>query len=143
MNTSAISAIIAAVAAVLATLAGAVVNSFLTKRRDHESAWRQTKIEHYQKYMAALSSIVSGRATPEGQERYADAVNALSLIASRAVLDAALAFQAEISYMNKARSDERHDALLRAVIQAMRDDIQPPGQESQIPSLKLLAPPPK
>lgn len=89
MNVSlvALSAILAALASGIFALIGVIVTSILAQRREHEADWRQTKIEHYQEYVAALSNIVSGRSTPAAQERYADAVNALALVASPAVLD--------------------------------------------------------
>ena len=136
-------AIAGAIASGVFALAGVVATSFLAKRRDHENTWRQTKADHYQEFLAALSSNVEGRATEGSQERYTDAFNALSLVASPAVLQAVDAFQAEISYVNTARSGERHDALLSAAIQAMRDDIQPHVKTSPILNFKLLAPPPK
>lgn len=135
-------AILAALASGVFALVGVIVTSRLTQRREHEGAWRQTKIEHYQEYLSALSAIVSGRSTPAAQERYADAVNALALVASPAVLDAVHAFQAEISYRNTERSDERHDALLNAALQTMRDDIQPSSTRAPTRALTLLAPPP-
>lgn len=144
MNTSAnvLAAIFAALASGVFALAGVIVTARLTQRREHETEWRQTKIEHYQEFISALSGIVSGRSTPAAQERYADAVNALTLVAPSTVLDAVHAFQAEITYRNSDRSDERHDALLNAAIQVMRNDIQPTGSRSPIRELRFLAPPP-
>lgn len=99
MNTSAtvLAAIFAALASGVFALAGVIVTSRLAQRREHEAVWRQTKIEHYQEYLSALSAMVSGRTTAPDQDRYADAVNSLALVASPAVLDAVHAFQAEIS----------------------------------------------
>ncbi|KVD72793.1 hypothetical protein WI89_13795 [Burkholderia ubonensis] len=144
MNTSAtvLAAIFAALASGVFALAGVIVAARLTQRREHETEWRQTKIEHYQEFISALSGIVSGRSTPATQERYADAVNALALVASPVMLDPVHAFQAEITYRNSKRSDERYDALLNSVIQAMRDDIQPSGNRAPIRKLNFLAPPP-
>lgn len=144
MNTSAtvLAAIFAALASGVFALAGVIVTSRLAQRREHEAVWRQTKIEHYQEYLSALSAMVSGRTTAPDQDRYADAVNSLALVASPAVLDAVHAFQAEISCRNTERSDERHDALLNAAIQAMRDDIQPSSTRAPTRALTLLAPPP-
>lgn len=144
MNPSAItlSAIIAALASGGFALLGVIVTSVLAKRREHEADWRKTKIEHYQEYVAALSGIISGRSTPSAQERYADAVNALALVASPPVLNAVHAFQSEISYRNTSRSDERHDALLHSALLAMRDDVQPvKGHEGPL-AFRFLAPPP-
>ncbi|WP_206955337.1 hypothetical protein [Trinickia acidisoli] len=142
LSTAAFPAILAALASGVFALVGVVVTSTLAQRREHESGWRQTKLEHYQEYVSALSSIVSGRSTPEAQHRYADAVNALALVASPAVLDAVQAFQKEISYRNTARSGEKHDALLSAAFHAMRQDVQP-GRIAGTPrAIHLLAPPP-
>ncbi|RDV00124.1 hypothetical protein [Trinickia dinghuensis] len=142
LSTAAIPAILAALASGAFALVGVIVTSTLARRREHESGWRQTKLEHYQEYVLALSSIVSGRSTPEAQHRYADAVNALALVASPAVLDAVQVFQREISYRNTERSDERHDALLSAAIHAMRQDVQPGRIDATPRAIHLLAPPP-
>lgn len=142
LNPITLSAIAAALASGGFALLGVVVTSILAKRREHESDWRKTKIEHYQEYVAALSGIISGRSTPAAQERYADAVNALAFVASPPVLNAVHAFQSEISYRNSTRSDERHDSLLRSVLLAMRSDVQPiKGREESL-SFRFLAPPP-
>ena len=142
LNSVALPAILAALASGLFALVGVIVTSALAQRREHEADWRQTKIAHYQEYVTALSNTVSGRSTPAAQERYADAVNALALVASLAVLDAVHAFQKEISYLNAARSDERHDVLLSAVMQAMRTDVQPSGNMNPPRTFRFLSPPP-
>ena len=142
LNSIAFPAILAALASGVFALVGVVVTSVFAQRREHEADWRQTKIEHYQEYVAALSNIVSDRSTPAAQERYADAVNALALVASSAVLDAVHSFQREISYRNTDRSDARHDALLSAVMQAMRADVQPNRIKDPHREFSFLAPPP-
>lgn len=141
-NSVALPAILAALASGIFALVGVVVTSVLAQRREHEADWRQTKVEHYQEYVTALSNIISGRSTPAAQERYADAVNALALVASPAVLDAVNAFQREISYRNSERSDARHDALLSEVVHAMRKDVQPNRIENRHREFRFLAPPP-
>lgn len=142
LSSVALPAILAALASGVFALVGVIVTSALAQRREHEADWRQTKIEHYQAYVMALSNIVSGRSTPAAQERYADAVNALALVASPAVLDAVNAFQREISYRNTARSDVQHDALLSEVMHAMRKDVQPRRIKSRRREFHFLAPPP-
>lgn len=119
-----------------------IVTSALAQRREHEADWRQTRVEHYQEYVTALSNIVSGRSTPAAQERYADAVNALALVASPAVLDAVNAFRREISYRNTERSDARHDALFSEVMHAMRKDVQPRRVKKRRREFHFLAQPP-
>lgn len=141
-NAITLSAVIAALASGGFALLGVVVTSVLAKRREHEADWRKTKIEHYQEYVTALSGIISGRSTPTAQERYADAVNALALVASPAVLNAVHAFQNEISYRNTSRSDERHDELLHHALLAMRDDVQPARDSKGSLAFRFLAPPP-
>lgn len=142
LSSVALPAILAALASGVFALVGVIVTSALAQRREHEADWRQTKIEHYQEYVTALSNIVSGRSTPAAQERYADAVNALALVASPQVLDAVDAFQREISYRNSKRSDTRHDALLSEVMHAMRKDVQPRRIKNRHRAFQFLAPPP-
>ncbi|MCO5411106.1 hypothetical protein [Ralstonia mojiangensis] len=138
-------AIIAAVATGVFGLLVAVVTYVLTKKREHEADWRKAKLEHYREYVAALSAVVQGREiTPSAQARYADAVNALTLVASPSVLTALYAFQDEISYRNTQRSDERHDQLVNVLLREMRRDVRPPLRESGVsePSVRLLSVPP-
>jgi hypothetical protein len=108
----------AAIAAVIATY-------ILARRREHEADWRKLKFAQYQEFVLALSGIVNERSTPQAQARYSDAVNSMGLIAPPPVLRALRTFQAEISYANRNRSDERHDRLLDPLFRAMRADIQP------------------
>jgi hypothetical protein len=142
LNSIVLPAILAALASGVFALVGVIVTSRLAQRREHEADWRQTKIEHYQEYVTALSNIISGRSTSAAQERYADAANALALVASPAVLDAVHAFQREISYRNTERSDVRHDALLSTVMHAMRADVQPSRMKNPHREFHFLAPPP-
>lgn len=123
-------AVITALAAGLFAILVAVVTYVLTKKREHEADWRKARLEHYREFVAALSGVVRGRSTPVAQARYADAVNALTLVAPPAVLKALYAFQDEISYRNTKRSDEKHDQLLAALLREMRLDIQPSGSAS-------------
>ncbi|MGF6242373.1 hypothetical protein P3T42_004128 [Paraburkholderia sp. GAS38] len=142
ISSATLPAILAALASGVFALVGVIVTSFLAQRREHETEWRQTRAAHYQEYVSALSAIVSGRSTPAAQERYADSVNAFAPVAPPAVLDAVDAFQKEISIRNTERDDVRHDALLSAAIQAMRDDIQPTSIRKPPRAFRLLAPPP-
>jgi hypothetical protein len=102
------------------------------------------KFDRYQEFILALSGMIQGRATPESQRRYADAVNSLSLIAPPKILAALRDFQNEISYINNQRSDERHDAFLDALLRRMREEINPHrSQADPMLPLRLLAPPPE
>ena len=117
--------VFAAIAAGTFGLLVAVVTYVLTKKREHDADWRKAKLEHYREYVAALSGITDRRSTPSTQARYSDAFNALTLVASTAVLTALYAFQDEIPYRNTTRTDEAYDRLLGALLRSMRDEIQP------------------
>lgn len=140
LSSVALPAILAALASGVFAVVGVIVTSALAQRREHETDWRQTKIDHYQEYVTALSNTVSGRSTSAAQERYTDAVNALALVASPAVLHAVNAFQREISYRNTARSDAQYDVLLSEVMHAMRTDVQPSRIENPRREFHFLAP---
>jgi hypothetical protein len=120
----AIASITAGVSGITAIIA-VVVTYILTKKREHEADWRKLKFGQYQEFILALSGMVRGRATPEGHRRYADAFNSMALVAPAKVLSPLKDFQAELSYVNTRRSDERHDQLLNTLLQAMRADIDP------------------
>ena len=64
-------------------IVGVILTSYLTRKREHDADWRKTKLEHYREYVAALSGVIEGRSIPAAaHERYADALNALALVAS-------------------------------------------------------------
>jgi hypothetical protein len=69
ISSAEVRAILAALASGVFALAGVVVTSILGQRREHETEWRQMKVEHHGEFMSALSGIYSGRSTPEAQER--------------------------------------------------------------------------
>jgi hypothetical protein len=121
----------------------AVVTSVLSRRRESEADWRKLRFEQYQEFVRALSGVVRGRATEEAQRRYADAANALSLVAPIDVIVKLQKFQKEISYLNDQRSDRRHDELLSDLLRAMRSDISPKlAQGASAYTFVLLSPPP-
>lgn len=121
MTTSVLVATISAFAAI----AVAVATYFFSRRRDREADWRKLKLDHYKEYVLALSGIVSRRSTTAAQARYSDAVNLMSLVAPRAVLQALYAFQDEISEANDSRTQRGHDESLAILLRAMRRDVQP------------------
>lgn len=116
---------VAALSGTFAILA-VVVTAFLTKRREHEGEWRKARLEHYREYIAALSGVVQGGAVPqEARARYAEATNALTLIAPPAVLEALYAFQDGIAPGESVQGDTRHEQLLNLLLSEMRKDIRP------------------
>lgn len=115
----------------------------LTKKREHAGDWRKLKLEQYQEFVLALSGVVRERVTPDAQRRYADAVNSMMLVAPVVVLERLKAFQDEISYVNKGRTEERHDQLLDELFRAMRRDVHPSKrEEGKVPFRLLGLPPP-
>lgn len=132
-----------AIASGCTAIIAVIVTYVLTKKREHEGDWRKLKFAQYQEFILALSGIINERSTLQGQSRYSDAVNSMALIAPMHVLQALTAFQTEISYMNKHRSQERHDKLLDPLIRAIRADIQPHyTSEPEDYTFKLLGVPP-
>jgi len=118
-----------------------IITNALAQKREHEADWRKLKFSQYQEYILALSGIVEGRATPEAHRRYADAFNCMTLAASRSVLSALRAYQAEISYANTSRNREAQDRALNALFRAMRADVHPMllgGDDEAVPDFMLL-----
>lgn len=119
METSVVIAIISAATSVL----GAAVSFFFAMRKEREADWRKIKFEHYREFMAALSNIVGTDATPEAHLRYAQACNTVQLVASKQVIKALHDFRNETAVSNAARSQEKHDELLSALIRNIRTDL--------------------
>ncbi len=69
-------------------LLGAVLTYILTGRKEHAADWRKLKFEQYREFILALSGIVEGRSTDAAQLRYADAANAMMLVAPASVYQA-------------------------------------------------------
>jgi len=119
MDMTIIVAIISAVASVIA----AALTFWFTKLKEREAEVRKQKLEHYRDLVNSFSGIVGSDDTPEGQKHFALACNNLSLIASQEVLIALQAFQLEIRKSNPEPSIERHDALLKNLLLAIRSDL--------------------
>lgn len=134
-------AVTTAITAITA-IAAVFITNILTRKREHASDWRKLKLDQYQEFVLALSGTVRERTTREAQRRYADAVNSMMLVAPVPVLQRLKAFQDEISYVNKARSDERHDQLLDELFRAMRSDVHPSRLDDRSYAFRLLGLPP-
>jgi len=101
----------------------AVFTYWSTKQRERDAEWRKEKIVYYKSFVESLSGIVEGNEIPEGHKLYAKATNNLLLFAPQSVIEALNAFRLENSVSNKDRSQEKHDALLAALLLAVRQDI--------------------
>jgi hypothetical protein len=117
----------AEIVTVLIATSGAVVLAgatyWFTKKREREAELRKEKLEHYKDFVASLSGIISGEATPEGQRAFARACNKLNLVAPQSVVKALQNFQQEIKVSNTERSNERHDKLMSQLFYEMRKDL--------------------
>lgn len=117
----------------LATISGVTVVSgavmtagltyFFTKRREREAGWRKMKLDQYKEYVPALSGIVEGRDTPEGQIRYVDAIESLTLVASPAVLRELHRCMDYTTSRNINKALEQHDKTLTGLMNALRQNV--------------------
>jgi hypothetical protein len=68
----------------------------------------------------------------------------MALVAPLEVLAALKSFQAEISYINDSRGDDRYDQLLSVLLREMGKDIHPyPAKTNSKFSFRLLGLPPE
>ena len=121
MNTSVIVAVISAAASVIV----AAISFYFTKKKDREADWRKYKFEQYKEFLLSMSGNVGADRTPEGQQSFSRACNALNLIGSRGVLVALHALLEGAGSPN--RSLAVHDALLSKLIWEIRQDVGIPG----------------
>ena len=119
MAVEVIGPLIAASGAVV--LAG--VTYWFTKKREREAELRKEKLEHYKEFVLALSGVISGEGTPEGQKGFARACNKLNLVAPQAVIRALQDFQKAIKPGNDTNR-ALHDKLLSSLLYEMRKDLQ-------------------
>lgn len=115
--------IIVATISAVASIFAATLTFWFTKHKERETEVRKQKLEHYRDLINSFSGIVGSDSTLEGQKYFARACNNLSLIASQEVLIALQAFQHEIRKSNLEPSVERHDALLKKLMLAIRSDL--------------------
>lgn len=143
MEVPLITALVSAVSALIVAGVGAGLTYVFTKRREQEIEWRKLKLEHHRTYLAALSGVVSSRATSENQIRYADAVNNLQLVAPETVVSALYRYQDAIRYNNTAASIDSHNAALTDLLKMMRADVHPSLAERGSLQFRLFDVPPE
>ncbi len=125
MDTPITVAIISAAAAIGVS----TITFYLTKKKEREADWRRYKVEQYKEFITALSGIVGGDSTPDGQRRFALACNTTQLLASQKVIQALRDFRSEIDASNVNTSRERHDTLLSRLVSEIRMGIKLPGKQ--------------
>jgi hypothetical protein len=136
------SLVVAIISAATAITVAALSYSF-ARRREREADWRRLKLDHYKEYVSALSGIVGTRESPTSQARYADARNALRLVAPPEVLRALKAFQDEIAHSNVDYTLDGQQARLNVLIREIRRDVQPTPPDDGDAKFELGIPPPR
>ncbi|MFZ5867664.1 MAG: hypothetical protein ACOYXY_17400 [Thermodesulfobacteriota bacterium] len=117
-------AIIVAIIMVSGSVLVAALTFYLTKRRELADQWRNEKLNHYKALFSALSDLaVDGTDKEDAQKRFATAANTIALAAPQDVINALMAFHAEVTFSNPDKSPERHDKLLKELLLAVRKDI--------------------
>lgn len=115
--------IVVAFIAAVAGIAGAIVTFSLTKKKEREAEWRKHKLEHYKELINSMSEIVFSEEMDSARSRFISAANAIFMVGSPEVLVALKNLMLEVSQNSSKRSQERHDALLTALMFAIRDDV--------------------
>ncbi len=116
--------IVVAIITVSGSLVIAAATFFLTKSHQIQMEWQQKKINHYKELLSAMSDLaVDGIDKEDANIRFAHSVNTIVLVAPQKVITALMEFHNEIKYSNPSTSVEKHDRLLKALILAIREDI--------------------
>ena len=125
MNTQAAMSpqIIVAITAAVASIVVAALTYLFAKMKEKEEEWRKIKFEHYQEFMAALSSIVGTDETPDGLRRFAQACNTIQLVASPQAIQVLHDFREVLDGLAADTSPERQRALRSKLIRELRADL--------------------
>lgn len=117
METSIIVAIISASASIVV----AALSFALNKRAERKDALQERKLAHYQELLNALSDLaVDGINKEEANQRFAQAVNTIALVAPQPVIHSLMQFHDEVKFSNPNQSQEGHDRALKALVLAIR-----------------------
>jgi len=114
------------ITAIITVFGGVILASasyWFTKRQEREAELRRQKLEHYKDFVLALSGVISGETTPEGQRFFAKACNNLNLVAPQTVIEALQQFQQQIKISNPDKSQDKHDLLMSKLFFEMRKDL--------------------
>ena len=99
-----------------------ITTHYLIKRRELEIREAEHKLERYNDLLASFAGIGSGYKTYEAHIHFTNAINTLSLIANKKVLEAAYEL---VDYINKGESDNtsEQDRILNKLILEIRRDL--------------------
>ena|SRR3972149_2817421 len=126
MGTSIIVAIISACASIVV----AALSFALNKRAERKAALQQRKVTHYQELLNALSDLaVDGTDKEKANQRFANAVNTIALVAPQYVIEALMRFHDEVKFSNPNKSQEGHDRALKELLLAIRKSLELPFRD--------------
>ena len=114
-----------AIVGAIATVGTAALSFYLNERAKRKAEWQQKKFTHYSELFSAVSDLaVDSVSHYEANEKFAKSSNTITLIASQEVISHLMVFHDFIKFSNKDNfTTERHDALLKDLILAIRKDI--------------------
>ena len=127
METSIVVAIISASTSVII----AALTFALTKRAERKTTLQQSKIDHYQKLLNAVSDLaVDGTDKEDANMRFANAANTIALVAPTYVINALMEFHDEVKFSNPNKSLDGHDAKLKRLLLAIRKSLELPFHDN-------------
>lgn len=119
--------ILAAVLGSVVSIVGGVIIAAFTyncaRKLELVAHWRSQKIQHYQELFASISSLASRAVSIDkfkAEERYANAVNTLGLVAPQAVIQKLNVLRNEIMISNPNRSDAGQERALVSMLLEIR-----------------------
>ena len=126
METSILIAIISASASIIV----AALSFALNKWAERKNSLQERRVVHYQKLLDALSDLaVDGINKEKANQRFANAVNTIALVAPQYVIDALMAFHDEVKFTKTNRSEEGHDKKLKELLLAIRKSLDLPYKD--------------
>lgn len=108
----------------------AALSFALNKRAERKTALQQRKLAHYQELLNALSDLaVDGIDKEKANQRFANAVNTIALVAPQHVIEALMRFHDEVKFSNPNASQEGHDRALKILLLAIRKSLDLPFRD--------------
>ena len=98
---------------------GLLVGHFLNRNKEQEADWRKMKLACYQEFVLANSGIDKNRETKNAHVRFADAVNAIVLVAPGDILAAQEEFLSENAKTGAERDQKKISELYDRLIRKM------------------------
>lgn len=112
--------IVTTLIALLGSVLSLSLSYWFSKKQERDAEWKKEKLAYYKAFVESLSGALRQHGSEEGQILFAKTSNNMLLFASPEVLKALTEFKEEIRI---GIPIERHDALLKKLIVAMRADI--------------------